>query len=160
MSNLGYSYHLNEKNMESLYSLNESIKALMDLEEVLIEFKEIEFELNGVYLENNLKLMVNYETKKGKKGSVEFSSYVDESAIEAYKEWVIAYYGEDKYEDVEEILDSMGGSLSSEYLKENELELFNQLCEEYLLQCSPDVNNGSEFTSGDRDFFKDLLENK
>lgn len=157
MSKLGYSYWMNERNSEKLYSLNNSIKALMESNDILKQFQSIDFEIEGNFEDKNLKLVVNYKTKKGKEGQALFSSHVDEGAIEVNEEIIQAYFGMDKYYEIKETLDSFYGIFESDYLKEKEPEFYNQLAEEYLLQCSPDVDSGAEFTHEDEIFFKDIL---
>ena len=157
MNKLGYSYTMNERNNEKLYSLNKSIESLMESNDVLKQFKSIEFEIEGNIEDKNLKLVVNYKTKDGKEGQELFSSHVDEGAIGVNETIIQAYFGIDKYNEVKEELDEYHGIFESDYLKNKEPDLYNQLAEEYLLQCSPDVDNGAEFTDQDEIFFKDIL---
>lgn len=157
MSKLGYSYSINERNSEKLYSLNKSIEELMQINETLKKFESIEFELEGCFSENNLKLMVDYKTKCGKNGKELFSSHVDKGAIELNESTIQANFGMEKFSEIKQDLDDNYGSLESDYLIKEEPELYNQLAEEYLLQCSPDVNNGAEFTKEDETFFKEIL---
>lgn len=157
MNKLGYSYLINERNSEKLYSLNKSIESLMESNDILKQFKSIEFEIEGNIEEKNLKLVVNYKTKKGKEGQELFSSHVDEGAIEVNETIIQAYFGMDKYNEVKEELDEYCGIFEADYLKKKEPELYNQLAEEYLLQCSPDVENGAEFTVQDELFFLGIL---
>lgn len=158
MNKLGYSYTMNERNSEKLYSLNKSIESLMESNDVLKQFKSIEFEIEGNIEDKNLKLVVNYKTKDGKEGQELFSSHVDEGAIEVNETIIQAYFGMDKYNEVKEELDKYHGIFEADYLKSKEPELYNQLAEEYLLQCSPDVDNGAEFTDQDEIFFKGILD--
>jgi hypothetical protein len=157
MNKLGYSYKMSERNSEKLYSLNESIKSLMSSNETLKMFKEIEFELKGSIQDNNLKLIVNYITKDGREGQELFTSHVDEGAIELTESVIIAHFGIEKYNEIKRELDKNYGIFEADYLKSKEPELYNQLAEEYLLQSSPDVDNGAEFTDQDEIFFKDIL---
>lgn len=157
MNKLGYSYLINERNSEKLYSLNKSIESLMESNDVLKQFKSIEFEIEGNIEDKNLKLVVNYKTKNGKEGQELFSAHVDEGAIEVNETIIQAYFGMDKYNEVKEELDEYYGIFEADYLKKKEPELYNQLAEEYLLQCSPDVENGAEFTVQDELFFLGIL---
>ena len=157
MSKLGYSYQMSERNSEKLYSLNESIKSLMKTNDTLKMFKEVDFDLEGSIQENNLKLIVNYITKDGREGQELFSSHVDEGAIELTESVIVAYFGVEKYNEIKKELDEYHGIFEADYLKSKEPELYNQLAEDYLLLCSPDVDGGSEFTDQDEIFFKDIL---
>lgn len=157
MNKLGYSYALSERNDERLMSLNNSMEMLLKTDEILKNFKSIQFELVGNVEDKNLSLMVNYKTNAGKEGQEEFSSYVDEGAIEIDDMFIQAYFGMERYSNIKKELDDNYGILEANYLKFREPELFQQLSEEYLLQCSPDTNNGCEFTESDKIFFKDIL---
>lgn len=130
----------------------------MKSNDILKQFESIEFELEGNIEDKNLKLVVNYKTKDGKEGQELFSSHVDEGAIEVNETIIQAYFGIDKYNEVKEELDKYHGIFEADYLKSKEPELYNQLAEEYLLQCSPDVDNGAEFTDQDEIFFKGILD--
>lgn len=158
MNKLGFSCIIEEKNEEKLYSLNKSIESLMESNDVLKQFESIEFELDGCVNNKNLKLMVNYKTKKGKEGQELFSSHVDDGAIEVNEAIIQVYFGMETYSEVKKELDKYHGIFEADYLKSKEPELYNQLAEEYLLQCSPDVDNGSEFTDQDEIFFKGILD--
>lgn len=154
---LGFSYMLNERNNEKLYSLNESVKEELSSIPHLKAFKEVEFEVQGVYSENNLKLVCNYTLENDKTGTKEFSSHVDVGAIELYESTITAFWGEEKYNEVKDLLEEHLGTFEGDYLKDNEEDAFNQLAEEYVLQCSPDSLNGAEFTKDDQKFFEDIL---
>ena len=159
MNKLGYSHLLDDRNSEKLYSLNDSIEKEMQVDgSVMSKFEDVTFEMKGLYLDKNLSLLVNYRTKDGKSGQKEFSSHVDEGAIELHSEYIQAYFGEDSYNEVKEDLDAHCGTFESDYIKENEPDLYNQLAEAYLLSCSPDVNGGAEFTDQDKIFFKEILD--
>lgn len=160
MNKLGYSYLISERNADKLNSLNASIQALMNLNETLKKFKKIEFEVEGCYLESDLKLVVNFETCNGYSGKEVFSSHVDEGAIDLSHDYIIAFFGEEKYNAIKKKLEKNYGVFESDYLKKNEPELYNQLAEDYLLMCTPDVDNGAEFTEEDENFFKELLNKK
>jgi len=157
MNKLGYSYLINERNTEKLYSLNKSIESLMKDHEILKQFDSIEFAVEGSFEKNDLKLVINYKTNKGKQGQKLFSSHIDEGAIEVTESIIQAYFGMDKYNEVKKELDKNYGIFESDYLKKNEPELYNQLAEEYLLQCSPDIDNGAEFTIQDELLFLEIL---
>lgn len=157
MNNLGYSYTINERNSEKLYSLNKSIESLMESNDILKQFESIEFEIEGNIEDKSLKLVVYYKTKDGKEGQELFSSHIDEGAIEVSETIIQAYFGIDKYNEIKETLNEYHGIFEADYLKSKEPELYNQLAEEYLLQCSPDVDNGAEFTDQDEKFFEEIL---
>lgn len=158
INTLGYSYQLQSKNDEKLYSLNESISELMESNDTLKQFESIEFEIKGVFSEKNLQLVVNYKTKSGKGRSTLFSSHVDNGAIELQANYIQAFYGVEKYNEVKDELDKNGGSFEYDYLQEKEPDALNLLAEDYLLSCSPDENGGAEFTDQDEKFFKEILE--
>lgn len=157
MNKLGYSYLISERNNEKLYSLNQSIEDLMKSNDILKQFSSIQFELEGNMTDNNLKLVINYKTKKGKDGQKLFSSHIDDGAIEVTESIIQAYFGMNKYNEVKKELDKNYGIFEADYLKSNEPEFYNQLAEEYLLQCSPDIDNGAEFTIQDELLFLEIL---
>ena len=111
MNKLGYSYSINERNSEKLYSLNKSIEELIQSNETLKKFESIEFELEGCFSENNLKLVVDYKTKCGKNGKEEFSSHVDQGAIELTESIIQANFGMDKFNEIKSDLDENYGIL-------------------------------------------------
>lgn len=157
MNKIGYSYTMNERNSERLYGLNESMNELMESNETMKKFKKVDFDIEGVYLDKNLELVVYYETKDGKSGKEVYSTHVDEGVIDLTESTIQAYCGMEKYNEVKKDLEDNYGILEADYLKENEPELFNQLAESYLLSCSPNTKDGSEFTDQDEIFFKDIL---
>lgn len=157
MNKLGYSYILNENNDNRLYSLNESISEMMTEDTILKQFESIEFEIEGSVEDKNLRMMVSYTTKDGKIGKKEYSSHVDDGAIELNEYLIKTYFGEERLKNIKKDLDAHFGILEADYLKNNEPDFFQQLSEEYLLQSSPDINNGCEFTDSDKNFFNDIL---
>lgn len=154
---LNYSHSFEERIDSTLSDLNSSIEQELKNNELLKNFKEIEFEIKGSVEKNNLALYVNYITRSGLEGNKIFTSHVDDGAIEAHKEWLLAFYGESKVQDIEEILEKEGNVLDVDYLKENEPILYEQLSKEYLLLCSPNTIGGSEFTKEDQKFFEDII---
>lgn len=158
MNILGYSYQLNEKNDETLASLNLSVEELMKSNEVLKKFESIDFHLEGAVEDSNLRLMFRYKTKDGKEGNELFSSHVDKGAISLTSEWIQAYFGEKKFENISKDLEENFNILEADYLEKQEPELYQQLSEEYLLSCSPNVRDGAEFTKEDERLFLDILE--
>jgi len=154
MSKLGYSGHFSESLDNKLNSLNLSIT---NEEGVMSKFKEVEFEFQGSVEKENLELIVNVETTSGKKGVETFSSHVDEGSFSYSESVIMAYYGEHRYREFLDEVKSLD-NVDTDYIKENEPEFFEQLCQEYLLFLSPDVEGGSEFTSEDQKFFDELYE--
>lgn len=158
MNKLGYSFLINEKNSEKLHSLNKSIENLMKNDDILKQFESIDFAIEGNTSEKSLRLLVNYKTKDGRDGVEIFSSHIDEGAIEIPESFILAYFDSERYESIKEELDSHYGVFDADYLIKNEPDLYNQLAEDYLLNCSPDVEGGSEFTKEDKQFFNKILD--
>ena len=145
---LGFSGALDNSLDNKLNSLNESISNEYFIQD---NFQSVEFELN------DLELNVVYKTKSGKSGKQLFSSHIDDGAIYLYADYIKAYFGEEKFLEVQEEFDNNGGEFDSDFLKTYENVLYNQLAQDYLLSCSPDVEGGAEFTDQDLEFFKSLL---
>ncbi len=149
----GHNYHLDTTNQEKLYALNESMKKNLPTIKELSFIKEVEFDIE---LENNPKLMCDVTLRSKEKLRVEFSSYIDESAIELTEDYAIAYFGAEKVEEVKSFFDDEGGSLNFNFLNAHEQDLCNQLKESYLLDCTPNTEYGGEFTDSDIKFFMNI----
>lgn len=158
MNKLGYCHLVDGRNEEDLYSLNSSIENLMKTELVLANFKKIEFKIEGLYLDGNLRLICDFTTKNDTTGTKIFSTHVDESSISVNKDFIVAHYGFEKLEELEAVLEENFLILEADYLKQFEPDLFNQLAESYLLDCSPNTENGAEFTEEDKKFFSNECE--
>lgn len=160
MTILGYNFLLAEKINDQLRALNSSMNELMtdSKNEELSKFKNIEFELEGLFENNSLKLVVKYTLLNDASGSKIFTSHVDSGAIEVYKDFILAYYGDEKFKKIAKRLETLDGVLDFDFLKENEPELLNQLASIYLLDSSPNTEYGSEYTDSDKEFFREICE--
>lgn len=142
---LGFSSALEDSTDRRLESLNESI---MKEDFIKNNFNKVEFYFDDI------SLLVSYELNNGFKGKEEFTSEVDSGAIEIYPDHLNAYFGTQKYLEIQEELDNQGGVFKHDFIAQYETRLLEQLSQQYLLSCAPDTEGGSEFEDYSRTFLK------
>lgn len=150
---LGFNTYLNDYTYSKLDNLNESMMEIIRSNESLKAIKSVNFQLD----EESPTLMVSLILRNNEKIVKEFRSHIDEDALFLSEDYIMAYFGEDKHQFLQEILKDFNGKLPFDFLESKEPLVLNQLKINYLLDSAPNVIEGAEFTDSDFAFFQEII---
>jgi hypothetical protein len=151
-NHFGFSHLLDGTHDDQIYMLEKSVMNEVKNRPELSNIKSVKFSFEG---EDKTRLECTVNLRDGRTITREFTSYVDEGAIHFCDYEAAAYFGFDKYNEVEKFFED--GPLEHDFLSVHEPDLCEQLRKGYMLSSTPNTENGSEFTESDLEFFLGLL---
>lgn len=147
---LNSSYHLDDSNSEYAMSLAKSIK--IELDSRGLKYTDVFVE---VHYNSDSDLGVEVEIRNGAKNAKTIiCEYVDPGAIELERYICEAYLGPSVAQELED--EGVIFPLSREEILKIDNGIHSQLCEQYMLHCTPCTEEGGEFTAQDEEWLVEL----
>lgn len=156
---LGFNKDIENNLNEKLKLLNKSVKELIKNNKELSNIKNITFTIDET-IENSLFLFrVQGALRSNTNFDLPYFRQVNEESIAISDMEIQAYYGESKKNDIIKFLNDNYGNLDYNFLKTYEPILFNQLCQDYIMNLTPNSEYGQEISSEDIDFLRQIAQN-
>jgi hypothetical protein len=151
---LGFNKHLEEILNEKLKLLNKSIKEIIRNNKELSNIKNLEFFFDSTIEETPFLLKVSGQLRSGEAFLENYFRGCDNESIAITDSEIQSYYGESKKNDIINFLNDNYGNLDYTFLQVYEPILLNQLCQDYIINMTPNTEYGLSIMPEDIDFIK------